>query len=97
MATGAREPATAQPLGAGVVVLLVAAGVLGVVLGGAQLAARLARGRWLGAGLGDAASAALGLWAERGDPRLAWSPELRAGLPGPGAYWGCTAAAVHPQ
>ena len=94
MATGPREPATAQPLGAGVVVFLVVAGAVGVVLGGAQLAARLGRGRWLGADLGDAASAALGLWAERGDPRLAWSPELRAGLPGAATYWGCTAAAA---
>ncbi len=89
-----REPVAAQPLGPGMVVFFLAVGVVGVIFAGAQLAARLGRGGWLSADLADAASAALRLWAERGDPRLAWGAELGAGLPGAAVYWSCTAAAL---
>jgi type IV secretion system protein VirD4 len=74
-------------------VLLCSVGVgLGSVWGGAQVAARLASGRWLDAGAGDAFRALVRLPANRHSPAAAWAPELQASLPAPGLYWVCTVA-----
>ncbi len=75
--------------------LLCSAGVsLGSVWGGAQIAARLAHGEWLPAGLGAAFSALVRLPANSDEPARAWGPELANGLPGPLLYWACTVAAL---
>lgn len=74
-------------------VLLGSAAVgLGSVWGGAQLAARLASGRWLDAGAGEAFTALVRLPSNRASPALAWAPELQGALPGPTLYWGATVA-----
>ena len=76
----------------GGLLLVVAAGALGVVWVGAQLASLLS-GHHLGAGLASTFQALLRLPANAGQPRLAWGPPWDAALPGPALYWACTAFA----
>jgi type IV secretion system protein VirD4 len=60
---------------------------------GAQLAARsFGAGRWLDASLTDAAHAFVHLGPHLANPRAAWPTTIASSLPGPVAYWGCTAA-----
>ncbi len=66
------------------------AGFGGIVWAGAWLAAQ-ATGIGLHATFAGALSAAAHLPAHLGDPRLAWGPKARAGLPGPVLYWGANA------
>ncbi|MDQ3462969.1 MAG: type IV secretory system conjugative DNA transfer family protein [Actinomycetota bacterium] len=74
-------------------VLLCSAAVgLGSVWGGAQVAARLATGRWLDAGAGDAFTALVRLPSSGESPASAWGPEWPGALPGPTLYWGATLA-----
>ncbi len=84
------SPPPREPLGIGVGLLFVGAGVAGVVWAGAQLAARLGRGAWLDAGLAPALHALLRLPSHLRDPKMAWPAELRAALPGATLYWACT-------
>jgi type IV secretion system protein VirD4 len=77
-----------------VVAVLSAGGLVGTAWLGAQLAALLAGNETLPAGIGDALTALTRLPSNLSDPKLAWSPELRAQLPGAFLYWGSTVAVV---
>jgi type IV secretion system protein VirD4 len=77
-----------------VLVLLGAAFAAGAaVWAGAQLASRLfGSGRWLDVGLDRSVVALARLRDHAADPERAWPRGVRDDLPGPAAYWACTAA-----
>jgi type IV secretion system protein VirD4 len=77
-----------------VVATLSAGGLAGVGWLGAQLSALLAGNDTLPAGMGDALAALTRLPSNMSDPKLAWSPEFRAPIPGPVLYWTSTVAVV---
>ena len=84
------------PLGgdeAAAVLLLVVGLTCAAVWSGAQLAALVSTGRFVGATLGHALSAGLRLPANASNPAAAWPSEISGGLPGPVIYWACTIAA----
>jgi type IV secretion system protein VirD4 len=90
MRPGAAGPGTGRdPEGDGALVAVGAAliAVAAVVWGGARLAA-LVTGGTLSAGASDVGPALVALVEEPGDPSAAWASD---GLPGPIAYWVCTA------
>ena len=72
-------------------VLLLALAVADVLAGGA-LAGLLFGGGWAWPTTTDLPRTVLGLLAQPGVPAAAYPPPLRALVPGPGAYWGTTAA-----
>lgn len=77
-----------------VVAVLSAGGLAGIAWLGAQLAAVLAGSDTVPAGIGDALTALTRLPSNMSDPKLAWSPEFRAHIPGPVLYWSSTVAVV---
>ncbi len=86
----------AEPPGAGLELVVVAAGAAAVVAGlvtagGASLAAWFSDGRVRG-GLADWLRVTVRL-ARGESPSAAWG-ELATGFPSTGAYWACTAAAI---
>ena len=85
---------TTSTNGSGTAIFLgVAAGALGVVWVGAQLAALLS-GNHLGAGLSPTFHALVHLPANADNPAAAWGPPWDAALPGPPLYWACTGFAA---
>jgi hypothetical protein len=77
-----------------VVAVLSGGGLAGTAWLGVQLAAILAGNDTLPAGIGDALTALTRLPSNMSDPKLAWSPEFRAHIPGPVLYWISTAVVV---
>ena len=89
--------AHAQPaLTGGDLALLAAVLLLGLavvdVLAGGALAGLLFGGGWAWPTTTDLPRTILGLLAQPGAPAAAYPPQLRALVPGPGAYWGTIAA-----
>jgi type IV secretion system protein VirD4 len=74
-------------------VLCCAAAVAATVWAGAAAATALAGGGSLGAGLADAARAAVGLPGHLSDPAAAWPEPAATRIPGPWLYWPSTAVA----
>jgi type IV secretion system protein VirD4 len=74
-------------------ILCFVAAVAGVVWAGAALATVVAGGGGLGAGLADAARAAVALPGRLSDPAAAWPAPVAARMPGPWLYWPSTALA----
>ena len=85
-----RDPDTAELLVAGVGALALAGA--GVAWAGAMVASELAGTGRFRASLGDAARAVVRLPGHAGSPAEAWPPVAGDSLPGPVAYWSCTAA-----
>ena len=75
-------------------VLCFVAAVAGVVWAGAAIATVLSGGRGLGAGLADAARAAVALPSHVTDPAAAWEAPASNRIPGPWLYWPSTVVAV---
>lgn len=94
MAAGQSRGTSSEPGRAADVLVLCGGLLVAAVWAGAQLASRFGRDRWLGAGIGQAMGATFRLPAHGDNPRLAWAPELRPGLPGPVLYWACTGAVL---
>jgi type IV secretion system protein VirD4 len=74
-------------------VLCFVAAVAGVVWAGAALATVVSGGGGLGAGLADAARAAVALPGHLSDPAAAWPAPPSTRIPGPWLYWPSTALA----
>lgn len=89
-------PGPIDPLGEQlfIAVVLVVAGVAGVVWGGAALAFWRAGHGGINTGLGPALEAAVRLPHHFGDPKTAWAEPARAQLPGPVLYWAATLLAL---
>jgi type IV secretion system protein VirD4 len=81
-------------LGGFELVVFGAATVVGAWWGGAVLAAALFAQSGLGGGLAVAVSALVAVPSQMSDPRRAWPAEQAAVLPGPYAYWVCTAVVL---
>jgi type IV secretion system protein VirD4 len=89
-------PGPIDPLGEQlfIAVVLVVAGVAGVVWGGAALASWLSGHGGISTGLGPALEAVVRLPHHVGDPKAAWAAPARAKLPGPVLYWAATFLAL---
>jgi type IV secretion system protein VirD4 len=99
---GYRRPAPPSGPGSGdpfgeqlfIGVVLVVAGVAGLVWAGAALASWLSGHGGISAGLGPALEAAVRLPHHVGDPSQAWTGPARSRLPGPVLYWTATTLAL---
>jgi len=81
-------------LGGFELVVFALATLVGAWWGGAVLAAAVFAQSGLGAGLTVAVAALVAVPSQMSDPRRAWPAEQAAVLPGPFAYWVCTAVVL---
>jgi type IV secretion system protein VirD4 len=81
-------------LGGFELVVFALATLVGAWWGGAVLAAAVFAQSGLGAGLTVAVAALVAVPSQMSDPRRAWPAEQAAVLPGPYAYWVCTAVVL---